>query len=103
MLYQNLYFMNEITLTDLNWMNVSAYVLALLFLIFLTHATLKVIRRNREIKKNKKRHKQFLKEEKKMRKLGFKPFKFNQGKTVVWAKDFKAATAQYQASLKNGM
>lgn len=86
----------------MNTITISAYILAGLFIIFLTRATIKVIRKNNREKKLTKLHKDYEKKEKELKRKGLKKFTFNQGKTIVWALDFKSANLQYQASRKNG-
>lgn len=81
---------------------ISAYILAGLFIIFLTKSTIKVIRKNNREKKILKLHKDYEKKEKELRRKGLKKFTFNQGNTIVWALDFKNANSQYQTSRKNG-
>lgn len=86
----------------MNTITISAYILAGLFIIFLTRSTIKVIRKNNRDKKILKLHKDYEKKEKELRRKGFKKFTFNQGNIVIWATDFKIANSQYQASRKNG-
>lgn len=94
--------MNSITLLTMKPLNIFAYLLAVLFIILLIRATILVVKKNNREKKLLKIHEEYTRNEKKLRNQGLKKFTFDQGKTIVWSTDFKKATAQYQASRKNG-
>jgi len=86
----------------MEYFNYLSYTLSIILIIFLTRATIKVIRRNMRLTKAKKQHKAYEKKAKELKKAGYKPFAYNQGKTTVWAKSYKEANAQYQTN-RNGM
>lgn len=90
-------------MTTITLFNILAYILAALFIAFIIHSGIKEIRLRKRDKKLLKTHKEYEKNEKQLKQKGLKKFTFNNGNTIVWAANFKAANLQYQTSRKNGM
>lgn len=74
-----------------------SYLLSILFLVFVIRAVLRVIRDNRIQKKIISRSQKLKAQKRELRQQGLKEFTFNNGKVVIFAKNYKEANAQYQS------
>ncbi len=75
----------------MEYLNYASYALSIIFLIFCVQAVIKEYR----YRKAMKPHKDYEKQREKLKALGLKPFKFNNGETEIWADNFKRAQREY--------
>lgn len=81
----------------MEYINYASYTLSLIFLILVGRVLIKEYRYRRAIKPQKK----YREQTKKLRDQGLKPFKFNKGKTEIWAHNFKDAQREYNNNRSN--
>lgn len=74
-----------------------SYLLSILFLVFVIRAILRVIRDSRIQKKIISQDRELKAQRRKLKQRGLKEFYFNNGKVLIFAKNYKDANAQYQA------
>ena len=87
----------------MNIVTITAYIFSAIFLIFLVHAVISVLKTNREQRQIIRRSQKIKKEKEQLKKLGLKEFYFGKNKKVmIMAKDYKEAAALYQTNRKNG-
>lgn len=90
--------MNTESLTTMDYLNYTAYVLAALFLIVCCLAIRTEFLRRRAKYLEKRSQERYRKHAREQKALGNKKFEF--GGTIVWAPSLSEATKQYKASRK---
>ena len=74
--------------------------IAAFFSFFFFRAVATVVKEKLYERKLKKQSKRVANQQQELKQKGLKPFKFNNGKTTIFAKDFRQANAKFQEYLK---
>lgn len=82
---------------------ITTYLLSALFLFFLAHAIIRVVKQNRRAKSFRKRSDNIKLHQDQLKAQGLKPFTFENGKVILYSRNFKEANAQFVINRKNGM
>lgn len=82
------------------FITITLYTLSSFFIVFFAIAIFRVVSDKRTEKKILKKSLEYAKRQDEFKKAGLKKFKFNNNRTVVFARSFKEANAKYQQQLK---